>query len=45
MLKNKLFLADPPVPINRVIADLENMEKSGNLKDTSESQGIGDRIP
>ena len=36
----------------RVATDLENLEKSGNLKETSESQGIcvksqgmGDRIP
>ena len=38
--------------INRVATDLENLEKSGDLKDTSESQGIClksqgicDRIP
>ena len=30
---------------NRVAADLENLEKSGNSKVTSESQGICDRIP
>ena len=37
---------------NRVATDLENLEKSGNLKETSEnqgiylkSQGICDRIP
>ena len=27
------------------LENLENMEKSGNLKETSESQGICDRIP
>ena len=26
--------------LSRVAIDLENLEKSGNLKDTSESQGI-----
>ena len=38
--------------LNRVATDLENLEKSGNLKETSESQGICpksqgicDRIP
>ena len=31
--------------IIRVATDLENLEKSGNLKETSESQGICDRIP
>ena len=33
---------------NRVTTDLENlenMEKSGNLKETSESLGISNRIP
>ena len=29
----------------RVASDLENLEKSGNLKETSKSQGICDRIP
>ena len=29
----------------RVATDLENLENSGNLKETSESQGICDRIP
>ena len=29
----------------RVATDLENLEKSGNLKETSVSQGICDRIP
>ena len=29
----------------RVATDLENLEKSGNLKETFESQGICDRIP
>ena len=28
-----------------VATDLENPEKSGNLKETPESQGIYDRIP
>ena len=28
------------VPWNRVASDLENLEKSGNFKETSESQGI-----
>ena len=31
--------------MNRVFTDLENLEKSGNLKKTSESQGICNRIP
>ena len=31
--------------VNRVATNLENLEKSGNLKETSESQGICDRIP
>ena len=31
--------------LNRVATDLENLEKSGDLKKTSESQGICDRIP
>ena len=31
--------------MNRVSTDLENLEKSGNLKKTSESQGICNRIP
>ena len=31
--------------MDRVATDLENLKKSGNLKDTSESQGICDRIP
>ena len=38
--------------LNRVAIDLENLEKSGNLKETSESpgicpksQGVCDRIP
>ena len=30
---------------HRVATDLENLEKSGNLKETSESQGICNRIP
>ena len=30
---------------DRVATDLENLERSGNLKDTSESQGIFFRIP
>ena len=45
MCKNELFTI-------RVASDLENLEKSGNLKETSESQGIYlksqgicDRIP
>ena len=29
----------------RVATDLENLEKSGNLNKTSQSQGICDRIP
>ena len=29
----------------RVATDLENLEKSGNLKETSKSQGICDKIP
>ena len=28
-----------------IATDLENLEKSGNLKETPESQGICDRIP
>ena len=28
-----------------VATDLENLEKSGNLKETSESQGISYKIP
>ena len=32
-------------PVSRVATDLENLEKSGNLKETSQSQGICDRIP
>ena len=31
--------------LDRVATDLENLEKSGNLKETFESQGICDRIP
>ena len=31
--------------LHRVATNLENLEKSGNLKETSESQGICDRIP
>ena len=30
---------------DRVATDLENLEKSGNLKEASESQGICDRTP
>ena len=30
---------------SRVTTDLENLEKSGNLKETSEIQGICNRIP
>ena len=30
---------------NRVAIDLENLEKPGNLKETSESQGICERFP
>ena len=43
---------DEHLPEDRVATDLENLEKSGNLKETSESQGIYlkcqgicDRIP
>ena len=31
--------------LSKFTIDLENLEKSGNLKETSESQGICDRIP
>ena len=31
--------------IYRVATDLENLEKSGNLKETSGSQGICEKIP
>ena len=31
--------------LNRVATNLENLEKSGNLKETSESQEIFPRIP
>ena len=31
--------------LSRVATDLENLEKLGNLKETSESQGICDEIP
>ena len=30
--------------LNRVATDLENLEKSGNLKKTSESQGICPKV-
>ena len=30
---------------NRIATDLENPEKSGNLRETSESQGIWNTIP
>ena len=41
----KIFRASDAVTNTRVATDLENLEKSGNLKETSESQGICDRIP
>ena len=49
---NNRFLQALEKPYHRVATDLENLEKSGNLKETSESQGICqksqgicDRIP
>ena len=45
ILKTLLMFSDEAKKLNRVATDLENLEKSGNLKETSESQGICDKIP
>ena len=46
-MKHRFFISvkEYHFPLCKVATDLENLEKLGNLKETSESQGICDKIP